>query len=362
MTSSSSRSGGTTRFTNPQRSAVRASTRSPVRSISIACLRDRLRATPTPGVVQKRPLLIPGSANCATSLATARSHIETSWQPAATATPCTRATTGCGRWIRLSIMRLQASNNDDCHASSGCARISRRSCPAQKCLPAPARTTARTVPSVPSRSNSDSSAAIMAVESGLSRSPRFIVSVATPSASLRSTYGASISVVPGAFMARRLSLLDRGGRLGPLAKRELLDLPGRGLRQWPEDDRLRRLEPREVRAAMRDDLGFGHARVGFQLDERAGALAPLRIGLRDDCGREHRRMPVEHVLDLERGNVLSARDDDVLCAILDLDVAVRLHHRQIPGVEPAAGERLRGSGRVLQVALHRDVAAEHDLA
>ena len=50
-------------------------------------LRDTLRATPTAGVVQKTPMFTPGSAKVAASEATARSHIDTSWQPAAVAIP-----------------------------------------------------------------------------------------------------------------------------------------------------------------------------------------------------------------------------------------------------------------------------------
>jgi hypothetical protein len=51
---------------------------------------------------------------------------------------------------------------------------------------------------------------------------------------------------------------------------------------------------------------------------------------------------VQHVLDLDRRDVLAAGDDDVLAAVLDLDVAVRVHDRQVAGVEPAAREGLLG--------------------
>src|SRR5262245_17077882 len=99
-----------------------------------------------------------------------------------------------------------------------------------------------------------------------------------PSASLRRTYEASTSVFAGAFI-RRAPSLDRRGGLRLLAQGELLDLAGRSLRQRAEDHGPRCLEPREVRAAVLDDLlgGRGHARL--ELDERARRLAPLRIGL-----------------------------------------------------------------------------------
>jgi len=56
-------------------------------------------------VLQKSPTLMPLTAKRESLAATARSHIATSWQPAAVAMPCTRAITGTGRLCRLSIMR-----------------------------------------------------------------------------------------------------------------------------------------------------------------------------------------------------------------------------------------------------------------
>jgi hypothetical protein len=75
---------------------VRASTASPVSSISSARFRPIARLTATIGVLQNHPPRPPGVAKLASSDATARSHVATSWQPAPVATPCTDATTGCG--------------------------------------------------------------------------------------------------------------------------------------------------------------------------------------------------------------------------------------------------------------------------
>ena len=69
---------------------------SPVKSISNACLRATLRLSGTLGVEQKRPWSIPLTAIRASVLATARSQVARSWQPAAVASPLTRATTGWG--------------------------------------------------------------------------------------------------------------------------------------------------------------------------------------------------------------------------------------------------------------------------
>jgi len=54
-------------------------------------LRPTFLATATMGVWQNQPPLPPGAAKPASSLATARSALATSWQPAAVASPCTRA-------------------------------------------------------------------------------------------------------------------------------------------------------------------------------------------------------------------------------------------------------------------------------
>ncbi len=115
-------------------------------------------------------------------------------------------------------------------------------------------------------------------------------------------------------------------------------------------------------AAPGHDLGLGRRLAGLQLDEGARRLAPFLVGPCDDGGGLDRRVLVERVLDLDRGDVLAAGDDDILGAVLELDVAVRMAHAEIAGVEPAAGEGgLRGL-RVLEVALHHDIAAHHDLA
>ena len=84
---------------------------SPVTSISKACLRPRLRDSATLGVEQNRPRLTPLTAKHASLEATARSHIATSWQPAAVAMPCTLAITGSGSRCTLNIMRPQAANS-----------------------------------------------------------------------------------------------------------------------------------------------------------------------------------------------------------------------------------------------------------
>jgi hypothetical protein len=88
------------------RMASSADVISPVSSISIACLRDTLRDSATIGVEQNNPMSTPGVANFAAVDATARSQLATSWHPAAVATPCTAAMTGCGRLTMACIIVL----------------------------------------------------------------------------------------------------------------------------------------------------------------------------------------------------------------------------------------------------------------
>ncbi len=64
----------------------------------MACLLATLRDSATIGVEQNRPISTPGVENRGGLEATARSQLATSWQPAALATPCTAAITGCGRF------------------------------------------------------------------------------------------------------------------------------------------------------------------------------------------------------------------------------------------------------------------------
>ena len=85
---------------------------SPDRASSAARLRPTFLATATIGVWQNQPPLPPGAAKPASSLATARSALATSWQPAAVASPCTRATTGCGTCCISVISSVQVISSD----------------------------------------------------------------------------------------------------------------------------------------------------------------------------------------------------------------------------------------------------------
>ena len=100
------------------------------------------RVSGTIGVEQNRPMRTPGVANRASVVAMARSQLATSWHPAAVATPCTWAITGCGIDCTVVISRLQVANSSAASSPSQ-AVSSVRSCPAEKAGPAPAITTTR---------------------------------------------------------------------------------------------------------------------------------------------------------------------------------------------------------------------------
>ena len=115
-------------------------------------------------------------------------------------------------------------------------------------------------------------------------------------------------------------------------------------------------------AAVGDDLVLGRGLALAQLDEGTGRFAPFVVGPGDDRGGGDRGVAGEHALDLQRGDVLAAGDDHVLGPVGDADIAVGLDHAQIAGVIPAALEGFGGGLRILQIALHDDVAGEHQLA
>src|SRR5690606_21826516 len=114
--------------------------------------------------------------------------------------------------------------------------------------------------------------------------------------------------------------------------------------------------------AVRNNLFRAYLSIGFQLQKGAGRLAPAGVALGHHGRSEHRGMAIQRIFNLDRRDVFTTRNHDVLAAILDLHVAIRIRYRQVAAVEPAARESLVGRLRVLQIAFHDDVAAEHDFA
>src|SRR5437763_1435196 len=67
----------------------------------------------------------------------------------------------------------------------------------------------------------------------------------------------------------------------------------------------------------------------------------------------------QDVLDFDGGDVFAARNDDVLGAVFELDVAVGMHDTEIAGMKPTAGKRRLARLLVLEIAFHHHIAAEH---
>jgi hypothetical protein len=74
------------------------------------------------------------------------------------------------------------------------------------------------------------------------------------------------------------------------------------------------------------------------------------------------RLAIKCLLDLNGRDSPAARDDDVFRPVLELDVFIGMHHAQITGMKPPAGKCLSSRGGVPEIALHYNVAPEHDFA
>eukprot|EP00966_Prymnesium_polylepis_P332463 7387962-Prymnesium_polylepis.2 len=102
---------------------------------------------------------------------------------------------------------------------------------------------------------------------------------------------------------------------------------------------------RRVLRARRDA-----ARLGPEHDDRLDDLAQQLVGDAVDARVQHGRVVGEHALDLDRVDVLAARQDHVLEPVAHRQVAVRLLPRHIARAEPAVRrERLRRRLRVVVV-------------
>ena len=92
-------------------------------------------------------------------------------------------------------------------------------------------------------------------------------------------------------------------------------------------------------------------------------FAPVLVRHADDGSLLHRRMPHQAALDLDRRDILAARDDDVLETVADLGDSRR-------GARPqrrrsgTSRSRIAWASRlgVVVIAFHDDVAAHGDLA
>src|SRR5215216_468783 len=148
----------------------------------------------------------------------------------------------------------------------------------------------------------------------------------------------------------------------PLAEDVFLDLASRGFGELAELDGGGGFEAGDVFLGELYDLFFAGLLVLLEGHVSFGAFAPVLVRHGGDGDLHDGRVLGDDLLDLYRGDVLSAGDDHVLVPIPYLDVPVRVPHRYVARVVPTALERLFGLLLVVEVALHDHVAPEDDLA
>src|SRR5438270_631430 len=163
--------------------------------------------------------------------------------------------------------------------------------------------------------------------------------------------------------ARKRAFLARGRHPDLLLQLLLQDLPGRPLRQrLQEADRARVLVGGHPLLGIGDQLLLGDRLACLDGHDGRDLFAQPFVGDADDGRLLNRRVRVEDLFDLPRVDVEAAADDQLLLAVDDEEEAFLVLVAHVAGMEPAALERLGRGLRLLVVALHDVVAADHDLA
>lgn len=120
--------------------------------------------------------------------------------------------------------------------------------------------------------------------------------------------------------------------------------------------------PLEARQIV-DAPGVEFCGVGLLLwvegDESHRHLSPLRITLADNGNLGNRRMHQQHLFDLARIDVRTARDDQILRSILQGQKTIVIEHSHVAGVQPAIPQRVAGGLRIAPVAGHHRLTANH---
>ena len=182
-------------FTNPMPSASSAVNASAVRNQRRAAA-PIFASTKGEMVAGVRPSRTSERRNCAPSIATAISAQATSPTPPPVTWPWATTITGLAQSLMAASM-LESPMASAWFSASflpAAARIQSRSAPAEKLLPLPASTMARTSSAWPNRVKASSSAAMSSALKALCRSGRFSVSRAVPQSSRVSS---SIAITSG---------------------------------------------------------------------------------------------------------------------------------------------------------------------
>ena len=131
---------------------------------------------------------------------------------------------------------------------------------------------------------------------------------------------------------------------------------------------MRHLVLGELLPAVRLDLVLAQlaARVGLQDHDGLDPLPDRRVGNADHAGRLHLGMAVEHVLDILGEDRVALVLDQVLGAVVEVEVALAVHAHDVAGAQPPRAvlldEGARGLLGPVPVAEHHVRAVEHQLA
>src|SRR5215203_4118189 len=147
------------------------------------------------------------------------------------------------------------------------------------------------------------------------------------------------------------------------AQRLAVDLANGRQRDVREDPDLARVAvAADAFLRERDELARRRLHAVAQRDECHDLFAVPFVGPSDDADERDCRVLDQRVLDVAREDVEPAADDQILPAVDDVEVAVRVDIAEVSGVQPPVAHRLRRQRRVAPVALHHRRGAAADLA
>ena len=103
---------------------------------------------------------------------------------------------------------------------------------------------------------------------------------------------------------------------------------------------MRCFEVSELRPGKLAQLTLVGSCAFVENNEGVRRFAPPFMRESDDRHFLHGRMSQKYAFDFDRRNVLAATDDDVLYAVANFNVTIRMHDRGIASMKPSAPERL----------------------
>src|SRR5256886_5478353 len=314
--------GPTACSTRPHSAARRPEMGSPLKIMSRAragpTARGRRWVPPPPG---RMPIRTSGSPICASSAAMRMSHASAISSPPRIQKPWIATMSGFGKASTRSARRWMPSPRVS-ELGSSSAGNSEMSAPALKPRgPAPRSSATCVVASIASAPRADSSAATTARLIAFTGGRSVVIVVTPPGGSRRTCSGGG-----GRLPRRREALAER--RLAELARRALWYLSH-------EFERVGQPPFREAGREERAELVRGRRLPGLEQDDREGTLLPARVRDGDDRGFGNRWVTHERVFERDRADPLAPGLDEVLGAILDLDVPARVDGDDVAGAEPA---------------------------